>query len=80
MQCALERYLKENSYEISILLGREFRKWQDILNAKAIFLRQQGKGKRPNKAQPITPVEERALRGKVQLGDFNARILKNTNF
>ena len=48
MQCALERYLKENGYEISIVRGREFRKSQEILNAKAIFLQQQGKGKRPN--------------------------------
>ena len=61
MQCALERYLKENGYKISIVRGREFRKSQGILNAKAIFLRQQGKGKRPNKAPPMTPVEERVL-------------------
>ena len=53
---------------------------QDILSAKAISLRQQGKGKRPNKAQPMTPVEERVLWEKGQLGDFNARILTNTNF
>ena len=61
MQCALERYLKENGYEISIVRGREFQKSQEILNAKANFLRQQGKGKRSNKAQPVRPVEEKAL-------------------
>ena len=80
MQCALERYLKDNGYEISILRDREFRKSQDILNAKAIFLRQQGKGKRPNKAQAMTLAEERALWEKGQLGNFNARVLTNTNF
>ena len=80
MQCALDRYLKENGYEISIVRDREFRKSQEILNAKAISLRQQGKGKRPHKAQPMTPVEERALWEKGQLGDFNARVLTNTNF
>ena len=80
MQCALERYLKDNGYEISILRDREFRKSQDILNAKAIFLRQQGKGKRPNKAQAMTLAEETALWEKAQLGNFNARVLTNTNF
>ena len=81
MQCALERCLKDNGYEISILRDREFRKSQDILNAKAInFLRQQGKGKRPNKAQAMTLAEERALWEKGQLGNFNARVLTNTNF
>jgi hypothetical protein len=49
------------------------------LNAKVIFPRQQGKGKRPNKAQPLSPGEESALWEKGQLGDFNARVLKNNN-
>ena len=80
MQCALDRYLKENGYEVSIVRAREFRKSQEILNAKAILLWQQGKGKRPNKAQPMTPIEEKALREKGQFGNFNARVLTNTNF
>ena len=79
MQCALERYLEENGYKISIMQGK-FRKLQEILIAKVISLRQQGKGKRPNKAQPMTPVEEKASWQKGQLGDFNARVLTNTNF
>jgi hypothetical protein len=80
MQCDLERYLKEKVYQISIRRGRKFQKSPEILNAKDIFLRQQGKGKRPNKAQPLSPDEESALWEKGQLGDFNARVLTNTNF
>ena len=70
MQSAIEHYLKEKNYPLSIVRSREFHSSQEILNAKAISLRQQGKGKRPNKAQPITPEEESALWEKGQLGDF----------
>lgn len=80
MQCAIERHLKEHGYKVSIVRGREFRKSQETLNAKAISLRQDGKGKRPNKAEPLEPEEETALWEKGQLGDFNARVLTNTNF
>ena len=80
MQSAIERYLKEKNYPLSIVRSREFHSSQEILNAKAISLRQQGKGKRPNKAQPITPEEESALWEKGQLGDFNGKVLTNVNF
>jgi hypothetical protein len=80
MQSAIERYLKERNYPLSIVRSREFHNSQEILNAKAISLRQQGKGKRPNKAQPLTPEEESALWEKGQLGDFNGKVLTNANF
>ena len=60
--------------------SREFHSSQVILNAKTISLRQQGKGKRPNKAKPITPEEELALWEKGQLGDLNGKVLTNVNF
>ena len=60
--------------------GREFQKLQDILNVRTISLRLQGKGTRPHKGQLLTSVEERSLWEKRQLGDFNARVLTNTNF
>ena len=78
MQSAIEQYLKEKNYPLSIVRSREFHSSQEILNAKAISLRQQGMGKRPNKAQP--PEEESALWAKVQLGDFNGKVLTNPNF
>ena len=77
---AIGRYLKEKNYPLSIVRSSEFHSSQEILNAKAISLRQQGKGKRPNKAQPITPEEESALWEKGQLGDFNGKVLTNVNF
>ena len=80
MQRAIEQYLKEKNYPLSIVRSREFHSSQEILNAKAISLRQQGKGKRPNKTQPITPEEGSALWEKGQLGDFNGKVLTNVNF
>lgn len=80
MQSAIERYLKEKNYPLSIVQSREFHSSREILNAKAISLRQQGKGKRPNKAQPITSEEESALWEKGQLGYFNGKVLTNVNF
>lgn len=80
MQSCIDRFLKEKSYNVSIVRAREFSKSQNVLNAKAMSLRQQGKGKRPNKSQPLEPEEESALWEKGQLGDFNARVLTNTNF
>ena len=80
MQSSIERYLKEKGYPVSIVRSREFHNSQEILNAKAISLRQQGRGKRPNKSQPLTPDEESALWEKGQLGDFNGKVLTNVNF
>ena len=71
MQSAIERYLKKKGYPVSIVRSREFHNSQEILNAKAISLRQHGRGKRPNKSQPVTPDEESALWEKDRLGDFN---------
>ena len=80
MQSAIERYLKEKNYPLSIVRSREFDNSQEILHAKAISLRQQGKGKRPNKSQPLTSEEESSLWVKGQLGDFNGKVLTNVNF
>jgi hypothetical protein len=80
MQSAIERYLKENGYKTSILRDREFRNSQEVLNAKAINLRREGMGKRPNKAQPLAPEEESSLWNKGQLGEHNGRVITNVNF
>ena len=81
MQSDIERYLKEKNYPLSIVRSREFHNSQEILYAKAISLRQQGKGERPNKkSQPLTSEEESSLWVKGQLGDFNGKVLTNVNF
>ena len=79
MQNAIEPHRKDNNYPLSIARSREFHKSQEVLNTKALSLRQQGKGKRLNKAQPLTPDEESALWEKGQLGDFNGKVLTNVN-
>ena len=68
MQSAIERYLKEKGYPVSIVRAREFRNSQEVLNAKAIHLRREEKGKRPNKAQPLASEEESSLWTETQLG------------
>lgn len=80
MQCAVERRLKDKNYPLSIVRSREFHNSQEVANAKALSLRQQGKGKRPNKAQSLTPDDESALWEKGQLGDFNGKVLTNVKF
>ena len=80
MQSAIERYLKGKNYPLSIVRSREFHNSQEILHAKAISLRQQGKGKRPNKSQPLTLEEESSLWVKGHLGDFNGKVLTTVNF
>ena len=76
MQSSIERYL----HLVSIIPSREFHNSQEIVNAKAISLRQQGRGKRPNKSLPLTPDEESALWEKGQFGCFNGKVLTSVNF
>lgn len=80
MQSAVERRLKYKNYPLSIVRSREFYNSQEVLNAKALSLRQQGKGKRPNKAHSLIPDEESALWEKGQQGDFNGKTLRNVKF
>ena len=54
--------------------------FQEVLNVKALSLRQQGKGKKPNKLQSLTSDEESALWKKGHLEVFNEKVLKNWNF
>jgi len=51
MQRSTKRYLKENVYPVNIARSKEFHSSQEILNVKAISLRQQGRGKRLNKSK-----------------------------
>ena len=80
MQAAIDRYLKEMNYSCSITRSREFHKSQKVLHAKALSLRHQGKGKRPNKSKALSTEEEEKLWSSGQLGDQNGRALTNANF
>lgn len=80
MQAGLDRHLRENGYEHSIITDRLFSSSIKTLDAKATYLRQQGKGKRKNRAQPLTTVEEESLWTNGLLGDHSGKALTNVNF
>ena len=75
MQSAIERYLKEKDIQSTLYERENFATRKKlVLNAKAIHLRREGNGKRPNKAQPLASEEESPLWTEEQLGDYNARV------
>ena len=78
MQAALERYLKSKSYPKSILRDKEFMNSRKVLEGKARKLREQGKGKRPNRSKSLTKEEEEILWDNSQLGGKSPRSLINT--
>ena len=78
MQAAMERYLKSKSYPKSIIRDREFINSRKILEGKARKLRQQGKGKRPNRSKSLTKEEEEVLWQNGQLGSGTPCALINT--
>ena len=51
MIAALDRHLKEHGYKQSIIRDREFFTSKQVLEGKARRLREEGKGKRQNKAR-----------------------------
>jgi len=80
MQAATDRYLKDAGYKYSVTRSREFCNSQKTLHAKAVSLREQGKGKRPNKSSPLTTSDEEKLWAEGELGDHNGRALTHVNF
>ena len=61
MQASLERYLKSKAYPKSIIRDREFLNARKVLDGKARKLREQGKGKRPNRSRSLTKEEEEVV-------------------
>ena len=74
----MERYLKSKSYPKSIIRDREFINSRKVLEGKARKLREQGKGKRPNRSKSLTKEEEEVLWKNGQLGSGTPRVLINT--
>ena len=54
MQTSIDRYLKYNRYPHSILCNRDFATCRSVLEGKARFMRENGKGNRPNRAHSLT--------------------------
>ena len=79
MVTAIDRYLTEKEYnEHLIIRDREFKSSKQVLEGKARLLRQQGKGKRPNKARSLTTTEENELWEKKKLGKESPQVLVQT--
>ena len=77
MQASLERYLKSKAYPKSIIRDRDFLNSRKVLGGKARKLREQGKGKRPNRSRSLTKEEEEVLWQNGQLGGGTPRALLN---
>ena len=80
MQAAIDRYLRDKDYGESIISSRQFHQSMKTLNAKAARLRQQGMGKRPNKAEALNQSEEELLWQNGSLGNHSPVALTNANF
>lgn len=78
MIAALDRYLKHHGYQTSIICDREFAASKQVLEGKARRLRQEGRGKRNNKARALTEQEEEELWERGKLGNTTPESLVNT--
>ena len=78
MVTAIGRYLTEKEYKHSIICDKEFKSSKQVLEGKARLLRQQGKGKRPNKSRSLTTTEENELCEKKKLGKGSPQVLVQT--
>ena len=80
MQASLDRYLKNKGYKVSIIPGREFAKSNKIPKGKAIILRHEGRGTRPNATDALTREEEEMLWKEGRLGRHTPEVLLNTTW
>ena len=78
MQAALDRHLRDNGCKFSSIRDREFSESKKVLEGKARQLRQQGKGKRPNKARALSENEEETLWEARTLGTSSPQVLSQT--
>ena len=77
---ALDRHFRNAGHEFRIIKDKEFAECRQVLNGKAIELREQGKGKRKNKADIVTEEEEEIMWSKGVLGDTSPASLNYTVF
>ena len=76
MQAALDQHLRNQNYPKSILKDTGFLSLRKVLEGKAKKLRDQGMGKRPNKAKSLTKEKEEILWENGQLGNQTPRSLR----
>ena len=80
MLAALDQHLSGCGCSYSIMKDREFKESRLVLNGKAIQLRENGKGKKSRKADPLTAEEEEILWNTGVLGSDNPKSLNHTVF
>ncbi|KAJ8299311.1 hypothetical protein KUTeg_023371 [Tegillarca granosa] len=73
----LDRYLSEKSYVTSIIRGVEFKASRTVLKSKRRKLKQEGKGRKPNRSEPVSSDEESVLWQKGILGSSTPKALQN---
>ena len=78
MQAALDRRLREAGYMYSLLTSRHFLNSRNVLEGKARLLREQGKGKLPNKSCSLSNDEIEQLWESGQLDYHSPMALINT--
>ena len=78
MIAALDRHVKEHGYKQSIIRDREFFNSKQVPEGKARRLREEGKGKRQNKARSLSKEEEEVLWVAGKLGNNSPESLVST--
>ena len=78
MQVALDRHLREAGYMYQLLTSKHFLNSRNILEGKARLLREQGKGKRPNKGCSLSNDKIEQLWQSGQFGYHSPMTLINT--
>ena len=70
LQATIDRYLKLNGYQNSILKDEVFKGSRDVIEGRARYLRKElGLGRKPNRAQSLSLENEEYLWKSGQLGD-----------
>ena len=78
MLASLDRHFRENGAPYSLLKDKDFVHSRQVLNEKAIELRESRRGKRKNKADPVTAEEEELLWESGALGCNNPESLNHS--
>lgn len=72
--------MQEKSVGFSVIRDQEFSKANKALDAKTKYLKKQGKGNKPNAAQPLTAEMSEEMWVNKFLGKHNGEALTNVNF
>ena len=78
MMTSLDRHLRENGYNLSIVKDQEFAESKKILEGRATELRRQGKGKLPNRSRSLSTSEVEVLWEHREFGKHSPQALLQT--